>query len=253
MAERRETYGLPDETLQLIAGSPELSIPMMQQGSAAQFATPDVRRSDLISALRNIPGAANPGFTRYANKANGRALDVNLRNTLGAMSPAKLAMQKYVAPEVTLPVAETPYVAPDRPFVPDLVYPDVINPDPIDPDPKDPELPDPPEVPKGTPLVLDPVVDPVVDPEDDPVDPGPDYIEPTELDPFVLDPFVFKEVPEREKIPTVTIEPVDPNEEFPQDDGTTQDILDLINYLNSSTGGGGKPQFDDVSWGELEF
>ena len=244
----KETYGLPDETLQLIAGSPELSVPMMQQGGAS--------RSDLISALRGIPGAANPGFTRYANAANGPALNVKLSNTLGAMSPAKLAMQKYVAPQVTMPIAETPYVPPDRPVVPDLIYPDIINPDPIDPDPEDPEVPDPPEVPEGTPLVLDPIVDPVVDPEDDPVDPDPDEFEPTELDPFVLDPFVFKEVPERVRDGTVTIEPVDPNEEFPQDDGTTDDILELINYLNSSLGGGsggGKPQVDDLSWGELEF
>ena len=35
-------YELPNETLRLIAGSPELSIPMMQQGGAS--------RSDLICA-----------------------------------------------------------------------------------------------------------------------------------------------------------------------------------------------------------
>ncbi len=253
MAVNRNTYGLPDSTLQLIAGSPELSIPSMQQGSAAQFATPDVRRSDLISALRGIPGAANPGFTRYANAANGSALAPGARKPLNVISPARLTMAKYIAPEVVLPGAETPYVPPDRPFVPDLIYPDIINSDPIVPDP---EVPEPPEVPEGTPLVLDPVVDPVVDPEDDPVDPDPDYFEPTELDPFVLDPLIYPQDPVKERDGTVIIEPVDPNEEFPQDDGTTDDILELINYLNSSLGGGsggGKPQVDDLSWGELEF
>lgn len=242
----RETYGLPDETLQLIAGSPELSIPMMQQGSAAQFAAPDVRRSDLISALRGIPGAANPGFTRYANKANGPALNVKLSNTLGAMSPAKLAMQKYVAPEVVLPGADvggSGGSVVDKFEFNDFVVDDFVDDEIVDDD-RD-VLVDP-VVDTGTPLVLDPVDDP----EDDPVDPDPDEFEPTELDPFVLDPFVFKEVPDR-RDGTVIIEEVDPNEEFPQDDGTTQDILDLINYLNSSTGGG-KAIFDETL-GTLEF
>lgn len=141
MAVQRETYGLPDEMLQLIAASPELSAPMMQQGSAAQFATPDVRRSDLISALRGISGPANSGVTRYANKANGPALNVNLRNTRGAMSPVKLAMQRYVAPKVALASAETgtPYVKPidlvvDSIFGDDVIEDDVIDDDIIDDD-----------------------------------------------------------------------------------------------------------------------
>lgn len=164
----RETYGLPDETLQLIAGSPELSIPMMQQGSAAQFATPDVRRSDLISALRGIPGAANSGFTRYANKANGPALNVNLRNTLGAMSPAKLAMQPYVAPKVALAGAETatPYVRPndlvvDSIFGDDVIDDDVIEDDIIEEVDDGDDLDDP-VVDVGTPIVDDDIVDDAV-------------------------------------------------------------------------------------------
>lgn len=244
MAVNRNTYGLPDETLQLIASSPELSVPMMKQGGSS--------RPDLIAALRNIPGAANPGFTRYANAANGAGLTVNPFSSRGANSPSNLKMALLQQPNVQLPVAETPYERPtDWVKSPgDFVIDETVYDDPVV-DPETPEPPEDPEVPVGTPLVLDPVVDP----EDDPVDPDTVEFEPTELDPFVLDPFVFKEVPEREKIPTVTIETVDPNEEFPQDDGTTDDILELINYLNSSMGGagGGKPQVDDLSWGELEF
>ena len=128
MAVNRNTYGLPDSTLQLIAGSPELSIPSMQQGSAAQFATPDARRSDLISALRGIPGAANPGVTRYANAANGSALTPAARKQLNVISPARLSLAKYIAPEVALPSGEigTPYVKPDTPFVNDFVFRDVV-------------------------------------------------------------------------------------------------------------------------------
>lgn len=253
MAIKRETYGLPDETLQLIGDAPELDFGMQQQTGAAQFATPGVRRSDLISALRGIPGAANTGFTRYANAANGAALTPNSRKYAGANSPSRLGMQGYVAPAVTLPGGETqtPVVRPDPVVLPpDIIFdPPVIDPDPVDPDPvePDPVTPDP--------VLPDPVVpDPV---EPDPVDPDPYYIDPTELDPFELDPLVYPEVPERERIGTVEITPVDPNEETPQDDGTTDDILDLINYLNSvtpgtGTTGGGKSVFDETL-GSLEF
>lgn len=98
-------YELPDETLQLIAASPELAVPMMMQGGEAQFATPDVRRSDLISALRGIAGSGNPGFTRFANKGN--ASMAGLRSYRGANNPGILTMGKYVAPDVVLPGAET--------------------------------------------------------------------------------------------------------------------------------------------------
>jgi len=99
MAVKQETYGLPDETLQLIASAPELSYLLDQAGAAAQFATPDVRRSDLISALRSIPGPGNPGFTRYANGANGAALNFKPRTYRGANNPGVLGMQGYVAPD----------------------------------------------------------------------------------------------------------------------------------------------------------
>lgn len=226
MAVNKNTYGLPDEMLQLIGSAPELNFSMPQQNASAQFATPGVRSSNLISALRSIPGAANPGFTRYANQANGATLSPTVRKTLNVISPARLTLPKYIAPpEVSLPGGDvqTPAVRPDPVVLPrdiifDPVLPDLdpVVPDPVEPDPvtPDPEIPD--------------VV--VPDPEDpDPVDPDPDYIDPTELDPFELDPLVYPEEPTEERPGTVEITPVDPNEETPQDDGTTQGILDEIN------------------------
>lgn len=120
-------YELPDELLQLIAASPEIAAPMMQQGGEAQFATPDVRRSDLISALRGISGPGNPGFTRFANKGNGSM--AAMRNYRGANNPGVLSMGKYVAPEVVLPGGETstPYVRPK-----DLVVDSIVNDDIVD-------------------------------------------------------------------------------------------------------------------------
>ena len=109
-------YELPDEMLQLIAGSPELSVPMMQQGGAS--------RSDLISSLRGISGPANPGFTRYANKGNGSM--VGLRAYRGANNPGILSMGKYVAPEVVLPSAETFIPRYVRPVVNDIVGDDIV-------------------------------------------------------------------------------------------------------------------------------
>lgn len=124
-------YELPDETLQLIAASPEFAVPMMMQGGEAQFSTPDVRRSDLISALRSISGPGNPGFTRYANAKNGAALDYTKRNYRGANNPAVLAMKKYVAPDVVLPGGETDIVI-DTPVFDKLIYDDIVDDEVID-------------------------------------------------------------------------------------------------------------------------
>jgi hypothetical protein len=218
MAVNNETYGLPNETLQLIASSPDLNFLLPQQGTSAQFATPDVRRSDLISALRNIPGAANPGFTRYANAANGAALTANLRKSGGANNPAPLTMPAYVAPpqvgggggEI-----QNPGIVPIAPFVPDVVVPELPEPDIFDPGVVDPEP-------------VDPVV---IDPEVTPETPDPEVIEPfiDDLpdDPFIPAPLEVPDIPE--KTGTVEITPVDPDEESAQDDGTTQGILDEIN------------------------
>jgi len=286
MAVNRNTYGLPDSTLQLIAGSPELSIPMMQQGSAAQFATPDVRRSDLISALRGISGPANPGFTRYANGANGAALTPSSRKYRGANNPGMLGMGKYVAPEVVLPGGEigTPYVKPDTPFVNDFVFRDVVvDDDVVDDDVVDDDVVDDDVVDDDVVIDDDVVDDNVV--IDDTVEDGFDI----DLDTTLLEDVVVPDEKEKtgivdmevvdgleaqddgttdgildlinagfgdgsEREGTVIIEPVDPDEESPQDDGTTADILDLINYLNSSLGasGGGKAIFDETA-GTMEF
>ena len=221
MAVNNNTYGLPDPSLQLIGSSPNFNFPALQGGTTAQFATPDVRNANLISALRSIPGAANPGFTRYANQANGAALAPTVRKPVNVNSPAKLTLPKYVAPpEVSSPGGEvqTPINMPEPVVLPpDIIFnlpvtdPSVIDPDPVEPDP---EVPDP----------VDP--DPV---DPDPVDPDPvvpDVEEPIE-DPFYLDPLEVPEVPE--KTGTVEITPVDPDEESPQDDGTTEGILDEIN------------------------
>lgn len=221
MAVNNKTYGLPDQTLQLIGSSPNFNFPSLQGGTTAQFATPDVRSSNLISALRGIPGSQNQGVTQYANQANGAALSPTVRKPVNVMSPARLTMPKYIAPpEVSAPGGDvqTPAVMPDpfvlpRDIIFDPVLPDVdpVVADPVEPDP---EVPDP----------VDP--DPV---DPDPVDPDPiepDVEEPIE-DPFYLDPLEVPEVPE--KTGTVEITPVDPDEESPQDDGTTEGILDEIN------------------------
>lgn len=125
-------YELPDEMLQLIGGAPELDFGMQQQGGAAQFATPDVRRSDLISALRSISGPGNPGFTRFANKGNGSMSA--MRGYRGANNPGILSMGKYVAPEVTLSGGETgtPYVRPNDLVVDKMFFDDVVDDDIVD-------------------------------------------------------------------------------------------------------------------------
>lgn len=255
MALNKNTYGLPDPTLQLIGSAPELNFGAAPQGGM----------TSIISALRGERSSNNPGVTLLANKANGNGITFNRKPTAASSFVPILKMPKVIAPDVTLPTADTstPYVKPDVPKVPDVPYvpviddPDVVDPDPVDPDPVDPDPVDP---------------DPV---DPDPVDPDPDWVDPTELDPFVLDPLVYPEDPVKERDGTVTIEPVDPNEDTPQDDGTTQDILDLINsglvpgpqedviqddgttgdiqdlidYLNSSFGGGGggKAMFDETA------
>ena len=275
MAVNRNNYGLPDNTLQLIAGSPELSVPMMQQGVGT--------RTDLISALRGISGPANPGFTRYANAANGSSLTPAARKPLNVISPARLTLAKYVAPEVTLPGAEPPDVPPYvPPYVPSFVNNDVIDDDIVDDDivddaiVDDRDVLDDPVEDDGTEVTDDAVDDDVVDGLDIDFDDSwlDDVVVPEEkektgiVDMEVVDGLEAQDDGTTDGIldlinagldvgsdrdGTVIIEPVDPYEEFPQDDGTTADILDLINYLNSASGGGGKPQMNDVSWGELEF
>ena len=248
MAGYKNTYGLPDETLQLIGSAPELNFGAAPQGGM----------SSIISALRGERSSNNPGVTLLANRANGKGISFDRKPTAASSFVPILKMPKVVAPDVTLPGGEigTPYVRPDVPKMPDVLTvpvmkddPDVLDPDILDPEPVDPEPVDPDP--------LDPL-DPV-DPEpDDPVDPEPDWFDPTELDAFVLDPLLYPQDPVKERDGTVTIEPVDPNEDYPVDDGTTQDIIDLINsdyldsLLNGGGAGGGKAVFDETL-GTVEF
>ena len=250
---KKEDYGLPDETLQLIAAAPSL----FAGGKYLQQRTNLSSRQDpsaWIAALRGT-GTDNPGFTQYANRAN--ADSASARTTRrNLFAPNNLTMARGTR-NVTLPGAETTVPTTRVPRVLGPLLP--VDPDPVDPDPVDPVAPvDPvdPDPVVPTPVVPDPVVPDPVDP--DPVDPDPvdPELTPTELPPFVLDPLLYPEVPTKEKIGTVEITPVDPNEETPQDDGTTQDILDLINAINASLGGagnGGGKYFDDQSAATLEF
>jgi hypothetical protein len=215
MAVNKNTYGLPDETLQLIAGSPDLNF---------SRGTNDPGLTSMISALRGERSSNNPGVQLLANRANGAGINFNRKPTSTSTRVPILTMAKVPKTETTLPVGETqpPYVPPYvPPYLPPGVDPDPLDPDPLDPDPEDPDPEDPDPV---DPTPLDP------DPEDpDPLDPDPDWVDPTELDPFELDPLVYPEEPKKDRDGTVIIEEVDPNEELPQDDGTTDDILDLIN------------------------
>lgn len=209
-------YELPNETLRLIAGSPELSIPMMQQGGAS--------RSDLISALRGISGAANPGFTRYANAANGSALAPATRKQLNVISPARLTMAKYIAPEVVLPGADIG--GPGGSVVDDFDFKDFVVDDVVDDeivDDGDKDVLDDPFVPvgNGTPIVDNTVVN------DDTVED--DFV--VDLNNSLLDDLVLPD--EKEKTGIVDMEVVDGLEA--QDDGTTEGILDLINAGLSSS------------------
>ena len=245
---KKEDYGLPDETLQLIAAAPSIFAGnrYLQPRDNTNTRLPG---SALIAALRD-DGTGNSGFTQYANRAN--ADSASARTTRrNLFAPNNLTMARGTR-NVTLPGAETTVPTTRVPRVLGPLLP--VDPDPVDPvAPVDPVDPDP-VVP--TPVVPDPVVPDPVDP--DPVDPDPvdPELTPTELPPFVLDPLLYPQVPTKEKIGTVEITPVDPNEETPQDDGTTQDILDLINAINASLGGagnGGGKYFDDQSAATLEF
>lgn len=247
---QKKDYGLPDDTLQLIAASPDLFADgnyLMERDSD----TTALPGSDLIAALRDY-GTDNPGFTLYENRSGPESASARTTRR-NLFHPPILTMGRETRPTTPLPGAETPsrrWVPEPIVAAPDVIDPKVTDPDPVDPDPVDPDPLDP------TLLPIDPVTPDPVDP--DPSDPEPDWMDPTELDPFVLDPLIYPQEPTKEKIGTVEITPVDPNEDNPQDDETTADILDLINYLNSvSPGGGGAngggKYFDDQSAATLEF
>lgn len=167
MAVENNTYGLPDEMLNLIASAPELNFSMPQQTSSAQFATPGARRSDLISALRKTSGAANTGFTQFANPSNGMALQPASRSYAGANNPARLTMPEYVAPVVPVGGGDSGFPDPiERPFEVALPnFPDAIIPEP------EPVAPEPAPVDPEPSIRTDPIISDIPDeinPEDIP-------------------------------------------------------------------------------------
>lgn len=200
MAIEKNTYGMPDPTLQLIARSQQQNSLMPQQNSPAQFATPDVRSSNLISALRGIPGASNSGFTRYANAANGAALSPTMRTAAGANSPAQLTMPTYVAPP--LPVSGGGDTASPTPINSPISFVPRVIPEPVFEPVLEPELPSPDE--DFPPTYIEPVLP---SPDEDfpptyiePALPSPDedfpstYIEPEPVDKSYWDDEVREEV-----------------------------------------------------------
>lgn len=166
-------YELPDETLQLIASLPEFRMLSQPEGTNAQFATADGRRSDLISALRSISGPGNPGFKRFANGNNGTALKMGAYR--GANNPSVLSMKKYVAPDVVLPGGETNTVI-NTPVLDKLIYDDILDDEVIDDEVIDDEVIDDEVI--DDEVIDDEVIDdPVDDPVDDPLDPVDDIVD----------------------------------------------------------------------------
>lgn len=170
---RKDDYGLPDETLQLIAAAPELFAGgkyLQQRGNTR------LPGSDLIAALRG-DGTNNAGFSQYANRGDGMSASARTARR-GLFAPNRLAMGR-VTRDVTLPGAET--IVPTR--IPRIVVDPLVPVDPVVP-PVDPVVPP-----------VDPVVPPV-----DPVVPP--------VDPVV--PVVPVTPTRRTSIESVTPDPVDP-------------------------------------------
>lgn len=228
MAAYKNTYGLPDPTLQLIGPAPELNF----------GAAPNGGMTSVINALRGERSSNNPGVTLLANKANGKGITFNRKPTASSNIIPILRMPKAIAPDVTLPTADsgTPYVKPDRPVVPDLIYP-VIDKDPVDPDPDlpDPEVEDPdvPEVPDPDPYDSTPdVIEDVPDP--DPYDPTPDIIEDLpEPDPYDPSPDIIEDLPDPD--------PYDPSpdiiEDLPDPDPYDDSPVDTSGLMPELTDG----------------
>lgn len=126
---RKNEYGLPDETLQLIAGSPDLFAGgkyLQQRPSTNSRLAP----SSLINALR-ASGTDNAGVTQYANPPSHESATARtVRRSL--FNPARLTMSRTNR-DVILPGAETQ----TRP--PRIVEPIVLGPRIID-DEEDDEI-----------------------------------------------------------------------------------------------------------------
>lgn len=284
---RKDDYGLPDETLQLIAAAPSIF-------AGNKYLEPRYNinsrlpGSELIAALR-ASGTDNNGFTQYANAANADSASARTARR-GLFAPAKLTIPR-VSREITLPTAEpqtpvtrTPQVMGPLPVNPDL-DPDPV--DPIDPvDPVDPVKPDPvaptPSI-YTTPIVTD--IPDETDPDTIPLIPAPDILEtvpsiytkpiatdiPDEVDPstipwiipeFPLDLPEIPEVPDRTGIvemypgDAVIPEVVGPRKggggDLPED--FDKYLVEIMNSLNGGGGavGGGKPA-DDTYGNILEM
>lgn len=175
----KKDYGLPDETLQLIAAVPSL----FAGGKYLQPRTTMSSRQDpsqLIAALR-ASGTDNNGFTQYANSANADSASARTARR-GLFAPSKLTMGR-VTRDVTLPTAEplTPYTRTPRVMGPLPVNPDPDPVDPVDPvdppsvDPVDPGPENPPPSIYTTPIVTD--IPDETDPDTIPLIPAPDILE----------------------------------------------------------------------------
>lgn len=100
---RKNEYGLPDETLQLIAAGPDL-INNPRYLQARQTFDSRMPGSELIKALRSY-GTDNSGFTRYANDtAAGPTRPLAGRR--GLFNPDRLGM-KRIPRDPSLPGADT--------------------------------------------------------------------------------------------------------------------------------------------------
>lgn len=266
---RKDDYGLPDETLQLIAAAPDLFAGgnYLQRGGNANTQLPG---SALIAALRG-DGTNNPGFSQYANRGNGQSASARTARR-GLFAPAKLSMGR-VTRDVTLPSAETqvPTRLPRIPVVPDVPVDPVVPPaDPVVP-PTDPVTPvrrtsiesvisdpvDPGTIPLiPAPDILETVpsiyTKPIAtDIPDDPVDPS---TIPWIIPEFPLDLPEIPEVPDKtgvvEMYPgdTVIPEPVGPRKggggDLPEE--FDKYLVEIMNSLNGGGGavGGGKPAND---------
>lgn len=205
MAVNKNTYGLPDETLQLIGAGPELNF-----GSAPQGGVP---MSNLINALRGERSSNNPGVRLLANRANDAGITFNRNPAAASNRFPILTMPKGSRTEATLPSGGGGggggVVGGDGGGV--FIIDDFTDDEIIDDDVIDEEVVD-------DDIVDDEVVD---DDTDDTVDDDFEMDLDTDLN-------VDLDVPEdKEKTGIVEMEVVDGLEA--QDDGTTDGILDLIN------------------------
>ena len=215
---RKNDYGLPDETLQLIAAAPSLFAGgkyLQQRTNLSSRQAP----SEWIAALRGS-GTDNPGFTQYANRANADSASARTARR-GLFAPSRLTMGR-VTRDVTLPGAET--------TVPTTRIPRIVT---------DPLVPDVPVTPAATPT--------------DPVTPlrrtgiesiNPDPVNPATI-PLIPAPDILETVPSIYTKPIATDipdDPVDPSTipwiipEFPLELPEIPEVPDKIGVVEINSG-----------------